>query len=1195
MVNSPFQRLLRAALVVAILLVPLRAPAPPASPSPPVDAFGDDLFLITTSVAPNVILIMDNSDSMNHIEWHPAFDPDDAASYGCADFDNSLDYTYAADTDEDHCGSGLRTIYAPNSPTYWDGRYLNWYFGLDASVAAEAAILNEIATEVAAVEGCTKAGGALPFAEKYRRTRFEAEKQVLLDLLCVAETKNVRFGVAAFREPDDLANEDPNGGMILADLGRSNPNHAAELEAEIKNLDTISNDGTPLAETLFQVYSFWMSRSVADIPTSDQNGDLISSTFPAYWYDKFGAWQPLNSSKWLEDPMAYTCEKAFVILVTDGVPTRDDFDVDPVGTSQGFANFADLIGDYYAPVDPDTLLSTDPDSPEVPGDAVETGWYLDDIAKYMYDNDFRPDLGGDQTIDTYTVGLAADATANDFLGRAAELGNGTAYTAQNGDQLAFALIAALNDIIEKSASFTAATVPSARTTDGADFYQSYFFPRSSSAFWEGHIRSWLITADGDIHDKNDNCALDDPTPGECNSGPFLETAEYFWDAADEVPPPGVDNSSGNRQLYVSDGPTAGSVPPDFDLTNISAADLGLQAFTVAGDPAPNSPLYPVVGSTAITEEGLADEIVSYVRGCFFGTGVTDALLVATPEVCLARPARLGDIFHSNPVMVRRPGLALIDPSYKAFKNHYGERTRVMYTGTNAGFLEAIHAGDWDSSTGRYDEGTGAEIWGYMPWEARTKVRKLPIDPATARTHYVDGDTSAGDVWFYDTSAPSSTLKDGSDWHTVLVGSLREGGHHYYALDVTNPDGIANYDASKAAIAYPGYLWEFPNEADAAGDLAFMGQTWSRPILTKIKVQIGLDTNSGAGYTRHVAVVAGGYAAVSDPNPTDVTGKGAATYDATLNRGRGVYIIDVQTGEVIAQKRFDAAASDGTEKMLYSIVGAPAVFDLDYDGYADVIYFVDLGGQVFKWVIHPLGDDRANDGTTLRTQPNWPFQLFFAADVENFGGDDHYKNMFFPPAAAYVGGRLWLAFGTGERRNLPYQGDASEDENNRFYVVQDLDPYTAGATTVTECASPAVQPCVADITGDEDGAAVTGSGYYFKVADGEKFVTNFEIFAGHVIAATFTPSAPGVDPCTTRGNGTLYVFDITNGEGYFTDASSNPTRGLDIGSGLPTDPKVSVGVGGKNNRVIIEKSGADLESLEEEDIDLTGGLLYWRER
>lgn len=1186
MANSAFKRhSLAFVVLVAALFVPLRAPAPP--PSPAVDAFGDDLFLITTSVAPNVILIMDNSDSMNHIEWHPRFDPDDPTSYGCADFDNATEYTYAANTVEDHCGSGNRTIYGPNNPTYWDGRYLNWYFGLDAAVAGEAAILNDIATAVASVEGCTAAGGASVFAEKYRRTRFETQKQVLLDLLCVAETKNVRFGAAMFREPDDAANEDPNGGVIVADMGRSNPNHAAELETVIKILPTISNDGTPLAETLFQIYTFWMSRTLADIPTSDQDGDLTATRFPAYYYDKFGNWEPGNSNKWLEDPMIYTCEKAFVIIVTDGVPTRDDFDADPADTAQGFGDYADLIGDYYVPIDPVTLLPVDPDSPEITNNAVETAWYLDDIAKYMYDNDFRPDLADDQTIDTYTVGLAADATTEAFLARTAEVGNGKAYTAQSGDQLAFALIAALNDIIEKSASFTAATVPSARTTDGADFYQSYFFPRGNSAFWEGHIRSWLITADGDIHDKNDNCALDDPTPGECNSGPFLETAEFFWDASDQVPPPGVDNTAGNRQLYVSDAPTAGAVPPPFDLTNISALDLQIDPFLAAGDPTPNSLLYPVVGSTAINEEGLADEIVAFVRGCFFGSGVPAN--VGSPGPCLARPSRLGDIFHSNPVMVRRPGLALTDPSYKAFKAHYGERKRVMYAGTNAGFLEAIHAGTWDTTDLKYDAGTGAEIWGFMPWEARTKIKNLPIDPATARNHYVDGDVAAGDVWFYDAATPTDDIRDGSEWHTTLVGALREGGHHYYALDVTNPSGIANYDVSKPAIPYPGYLWEFPTEADAAGDYAFMGETWSRPILTKVKVKIGLDDNSGKGYTRHVAVVTGGYDEESDPNPVEVTGKGAATHTgAAGNRGRGLYIIDLQTGGVLAQKRFDALALDGTEQMLYSIVGAPSVLDLNYDGYADVIYFVDMGGQVFKWVISPIGEDRVHDASAVRSQPDWPFQLFFAADVTDISGTDYYKNLFYPPAAAFVGGRLWLAFGSGERRNLAYPGEANEDENNRFYVMQDLSPFTTAAATLTEAD-------LDDITGDEDGASIAGSGYFFKSADGEKFVTNFEIFAGHVIAATFTPSAPGLDPCTTRGNGTLYIFDITNGEGYFSDASSNPTRGVDIGSGLPTDPKVSVGVGGKNNRVIIEKSGADLESLEEEDIDLTGGLLYWRER
>lgn len=54
---------------------------------------GDDIFLLTVAAAPNVVLLLDNSTSMNHIEWHPAFDPD-AGSYGCSDFDNTRVYEH---------------------------------------------------------------------------------------------------------------------------------------------------------------------------------------------------------------------------------------------------------------------------------------------------------------------------------------------------------------------------------------------------------------------------------------------------------------------------------------------------------------------------------------------------------------------------------------------------------------------------------------------------------------------------------------------------------------------------------------------------------------------------------------------------------------------------------------------------------------------------------------------------------------------------------------------------------------------------------------------------------------------------------------------------------------------------------------------------------------------------------------------
>jgi type IV pilus assembly protein PilY1 len=971
------------------------------------DDSGDDLFLLTASTSPNVILVMDNSKSMNHIEWHPDFDPD-AASYTCTYWTNSQVYEAGdegwsgdpAVTVPDPVPAGCvdtRTIYTPEGgDTLWDGRYLNWYYSDD--VPAETLV--EIETAVANVEGCTQAGGAKFFDEKYRRTRFEASKQVLLDLLCVAEPKNVRFGVAQFREAADSAvpPEDPNGGFIASDLGRSNQNHAAELEAAIKNA-TVA-DETPLAETMFQLYTYWMSRDDNKIPIDGASG----KKFPRYQYDKFGNWEA-DSNKWFEDAMLYDCEKAFFIIVTDGVPTRDDFDADPAGTATGFGDFTDLIGDYHDD-DDDGVADV-----EVPGDADETSWYLDDIAAFMQDKDFRPDLGGDQNIDTYTVGLATEQTADDFLRKTAEVGNGIFYHVKDGDQLQYALVAALNDIIEKAASFTAAAVPSARTVDGGDFYQSYFFPSGKSAFWEGHIRAWRITATGDIVDANGDCALNDATAGECNSGPFKPEAVFFWDAAEEVPQPG------SRTLYASKNSTRVA----FD-TSLTAADLEVAVFsgTDVGNPAdPNDAKFVDSRSTnpALNEEGLADEIVQFVRGCFFGTGVETADVTGGGQPCLSRPARLGDIFHSNPIVARQPNSPLVEPSYRqGFRSLYADRKRVIYAGTNAGFLEAIDAGTWQAGATppAYDAGTGEELFGFMPWEPRQFIKNLPIDSATQRTHYVDGSPQVADVWFYPAGGGGTDAWDGSasadDWHTMLVSGLRRGGRHYYALDVTNPDGIAG------GPDYPTYGWEFPPEGDADGYLPLMGHTWGQPIITRVKVS---KDNDGVAHERWVAIFTAGYNETGDPNPDEVTSD-FSVYSDVATEGRAIFMIDMKTGGVLARKKLDAAAGDAQPSMKYAMPSTPAVFDLNNDGFADVIYVGDLGGQVFKWVVNPLGGDPINgsDASDDIDQPSWPFVLFFEAPILDDSGTKYYQNFFFPPAGARMGGKVWLAFGAGERTDLP---------------------------------------------------------------------------------------------------------------------------------------------------------------------------------
>ena len=118
-----------AAAALALALHPQVGGA--ASSPPAVTASGDDLFLLTAATSPNVVLVMDNSPAMQQIEWHPAFDPDaDPATYGCSYFDNATVYDASSINDSATICGHKRTVYAPMSPTLWDGRYLNWYYGL---------------------------------------------------------------------------------------------------------------------------------------------------------------------------------------------------------------------------------------------------------------------------------------------------------------------------------------------------------------------------------------------------------------------------------------------------------------------------------------------------------------------------------------------------------------------------------------------------------------------------------------------------------------------------------------------------------------------------------------------------------------------------------------------------------------------------------------------------------------------------------------------------------------------------------------------------------------------------------------------------------------------------------------------------------------------------------------------------------
>ncbi|MFT5695099.1 MAG: type IV pilus assembly protein PilY1 [Myxococcota bacterium] len=1187
-------------------------------------AAGDsDLF--SASVAPNVVLMVDNSGSMNHVVWHPSFDPTQTPT--CTRYNNSSTYYYSSTLSFSQCGNS-RTLYPDPGIGGWtriSGRYLNWIFS-DESDGYQADLAS---SSNGTRSACLIAEGLSPTYSKYRRSRISAAQEIIREVVCSVNEKGaVRFGLANFYN-----HSDPEGGYIKVPVDDFTPDQDAKIADFIDDLT--ADSWTPLAETLYNVYRYFQSR---DNPAF---GKDLTTEFPAYNITITGS-ETSNLSNTPPSPVQYTCQKSFVIIITDGEPTKDDFDSMDLTAFQN-----DLIGDYNT----DNLLPEAGD--EIAGSCPtcnETSYYLDDIAKFMQDNDFHRDLAGVQNIDTYTVGFTTASVANQLLGKTASVGNGLFFHSNNAEELAAAIVASVSDIIEKTQSFTSATVPASRTSDGDNFYTSFFLPQANTGFWEGHLKNFGFSAAGDILNKNGNCATGDSassTPPCDTNGALRFFDEAHWDAADEIPDPD------DRKLYIESSDTSMFSKPDtFSIASGEEGDwadlFGLQVGVDDLD-------VPYSDLAVNGEEEMATALVNVARGCVFGS---DPCVVRANES--GGKIMLGDVFHSNPVVIGSPNAAVNDLSYRMFASQHRERTRVIYAGANDGFLHAFQAGTWqthETDVGgnptsvplpqpAHDRGTGEELFGFMPSAIRDTIKELPKSITFPRTmETVDGSPVSADAWFYREVSggelasvnPELTSRDSEPlrWRSIVMGGLRNGGSSYYALDVTEPTS----SASEVSSDYPRYLWGFPCDAcdaavnsDTEYEAEYVGNTWSEPVITKVRVKVN-DADNPHGYDRWVAIFGGGYDERGDPNSS-----GYLTPDQTgfAPKGRALYMVDITTGEVLAKKHFDNSASAlsdihspkvGIKEMRYAMPSAPAVFDLDFDGYADVIYIGDLGGNVWKWVVSEVGDDPINNSGSDddMAQPNWPFRLLLRGGTslepmlapEQLGSayDNtvHYQSFFFPPTGVLRKGDVVLALGAGERAkpqgSAAAYGDGDDANNNHYYVVKDEDPFEKETTSPPHPITGTIAEL--DLADLSDSSSFSCSqinlkkGYFLTGRDAEKFITNSVIFFGEVFTASFLPADPASsDPCLSKGEAYLYRFDLECAVGSF---STNPGSEADkrrkaIGGGIPTRPRISVGDlnggggGGCANKVVVITSDGEIDSDCPGSVSNSGvRLRSWRQR
>jgi type IV pilus assembly protein PilY1 len=532
------------------------------------------------------------------------------------------------------------------------------------------------------------------------------------------------------------------------------------------------------------------------------------------------------------EPLQYSCQQNFTLLVTDGYWNSDQYDdLTQLDGSTLIGNQDNNNSGLTArPTFDGAVSATAPCSDS----SFSSCGTLADIAMYYYKTDLRDSSQGNtvsgatgldvstnnvfksstdsnqnQHMVLFTMGLGAPgtlrytgdyatATSGDFknivngpanwpavkandpttiddLWHAAVNGRGKYFSARDPDSVVKGLGDALASIDVREGAAAAAATSNLQPVAGDNF--AYVASYTTNE-WSGDLQARVInTTSGKVSDPA-NIA-----PNDC-----VGDSGCPWSAKKKLD--ALDWNS--RKVYMAS--SSGAPLRAFNYSNLTATEqtyFNPAAGIAAYGTGPLSQYGSV--SAAHPSEITASKMVDFLRGdrCLEeGNTCTDPAV----EIWRGRTHVMGDVVNTQPTFVRAPSATYQDTGYSAFLTAKASREGVVYVSGNDGMLHAFAAGDFaDASvTG------GTEIWSFIPTATLPYLRYL-ADTDYVHRYFVDGQITVADVNFGGGA---------SDWHTILVGGLGGGGQAYYALDITDP-------------LNPKYLWEFthPNLGSTYGNIS----------------------------------------------------------------------------------------------------------------------------------------------------------------------------------------------------------------------------------------------------------------------------------------------------------------------------------------------------------------------------------------
>ncbi len=835
------------------------------------------------------------------------------------------------------------------------------------------------------------------------------------------------------------------------------------------------------------------------------------------------------------------CQKNFVIVITSGMPSKDQ--ATAAGSSPGA--LADYDGDGEGVIPLDTGDVTIPTN-------IDADTYLDDVAYYLYNNDIVDYRDGFQNVLTYTIGFMGNPESNAYLINASNNGNGELNNyvttsdkyggyhlfAEDPSNLSEKVMAAVTAILSKTSSFTAPVVPVTRTTSGNRIYLAFFKPNDdpNSNFWEGNVTKFGLSTQGKIINA------DGMTESTWPNGAIKEDAVPYWetiDWADTSKANGVNYSARKIYTYLGVNSDLTNAVNSFSVANSASLLLStyddttgpLELTSISGtfsagdilvgqDSGATGKIASISGNEytllndgdrtgsfrigervksganvgTIANAGTT-ELINFVRGADVKDEDEDG---TTNE---NRSRIVGDPLHSEPVVVYYGD---IDRDNDA-STHI--ETTIVFFGANDGMLHAVNDID------------GTEAWSFVPPDLLPELKN--ILEASTHQYYVD-------------STPAVYKKDNDDDGIIepldgdkvyLICGERKGGTSFFALDVTDPD-------------VPKFLWRI---ADTAGTpaattvIAELGESWSIPVVGTVKTS-GADVD--------VVFIGGGY---SSGNTS----------------GRGIFAINVSTGAVVKEFKYDAAAADDTVHMAYSIPSKIFALDRELNGYIDKLYVGDTGGQVWRigkfnpadfddidenidnWEIHRLFTARCNESDCADTVDNDSDTLVDNNDVSKF---------FYPPTVTLEDEYDLVFIGSGDRDD-----PCNDDTYDTLYAIRDNHETDALVLPVEFADLVNAETDLIENPGytapDFSGGDL---GWYLQMEQGDKALAESVVFNTILYQTTFLPNN---ELCVPGGYANLYALDYLTGAPALDfdndgDTDSDDAKKI-IGGGIPSKPVVVI--------------------------------------